>query len=157
MSLRQTERVNGPNYSLQPNVPCSSTEFMIYLIDLSKFQDFCLFCIDQEKAFDRVDHNYLFKIFEAFHFGETFIFCIRLLHSGAGVLLKGDDSAHLSLCTEASERDVICYSHEPLLHQLRQRLTVLTLTVLSHEISLSAYADDIIILINDPKDIDTLN
>lgn len=54
------------------------------LIDLSKFQDldFGLFSIDQEKAFDRVDHNYLLKTLEAFGFGETFISCIKLLYSG---------------------------------------------------------------------------
>lgn len=65
-------------------------EFRIYLINLSKFQDldFGLFWIDQEKAFGRVDHNYLLKTFEAFRFGETFISCIRLLYSAASVLLK---------------------------------------------------------------------
>lgn len=62
-------------------------------MDLSIFQDlnFCLFSIDQEKAFDRVDHNSLFKTFEAFRFGETFlvrISCMRLLYAGASVLLK---------------------------------------------------------------------
>lgn len=45
---------------------------------------------------------------------------------------------------------------EPPLRQLRQSLTGLTLTALNHKICLSAYADDITVLINDPKDTDTL-
>ena len=60
------------------------------VIDLSKLQelDVGLFSIDQEKAFDRVDHSYLFKTLKVFGFGEKFISYINLLYTGATVLLK---------------------------------------------------------------------
>ena len=58
------------------------------IIDLSKLQelDVGLFSIDQEKAFDRVDHPFLFKTLDVFGFG--IISWINLLYTGATVLLK---------------------------------------------------------------------
>lgn len=78
-----------------------------------------LFSIDQEKAFDRVDDNSLFKTFEAFRFGETFISCMRLLYAGASGLLKvgGGLSPPVPLYRGVRQGR---YSHEPLLLQLRQ-------------------------------------
>ena len=60
------------------------------IIDLSKLQNLNVgpFSIDQEKAFDRVDHIYLFKSFEDFGFNFKFISWGKLLYSDATVLLK---------------------------------------------------------------------
>ena len=51
------------------------------LIDLANKEDDTLAFIflDQEKAFDRVNHNFLFKTMRAFGIGETFIDWIKLL------------------------------------------------------------------------------
>ncbi len=46
---------------------------MLYLTELHKL-DLGFVCLDQEKAFDKVDHEYLFKTLEGFGFGK------RLLH-----------------------------------------------------------------------------
>ena len=39
--------------------------------------------VDQEKAFDRVDRNYLFQVLEAMNFGPSFIQWIKTLYHGA--------------------------------------------------------------------------
>ena len=44
--------------------------------------------LDQEKAFDRVDHEFLFKTMETFDFGETFIGWIKTLYSNASTRIK---------------------------------------------------------------------
>lgn len=44
--------------------------------------------LDQEKAFDRVDHAFLFETFKAFGFGDKFISMIRLLYNDATCMIK---------------------------------------------------------------------
>lgn len=44
--------------------------------------------IDFEKAFDRVEHDFLFDTLEAFDFGENFIGCLRSLYSDARSCVK---------------------------------------------------------------------
>ncbi len=48
--------------------------------------DVGLVALDQEKAFDRVDHNYLFNVLKVFDFGETFLNLIQILYNGASWL-----------------------------------------------------------------------
>jgi len=50
--------------------------------------DVRLIALDQEKAFDRVDHNYLFNVLKVFGFGETFLNLIQLLYNGASCIVK---------------------------------------------------------------------
>lgn len=44
--------------------------------------------LDQEKAFDRVDHVFLFDALKAFGFGDNFISMIRLLYTEATCMIK---------------------------------------------------------------------
>ncbi len=43
--------------------------------------------LDQEKAFDRVDHNFRFETLKAFGFGEIFISTIKLLYNEATCMI----------------------------------------------------------------------
>jgi hypothetical protein len=47
--------------------------------------------VDAKKAFDSVDHNYLFKVLEAYGFGPKFISWVRLLNKDlkADILVNG--------------------------------------------------------------------
>jgi len=44
--------------------------------------------LDQEKAFDRVDHEYLFKTLEAFGFGSNFVSLIKFLYNNIYSMLR---------------------------------------------------------------------
>ena len=60
------------------------------LIDLINKDDSegALIFLDQEKAFDRVEHDFLFKTMAAFGFGDAFIDWIRVLYSNATTRVK---------------------------------------------------------------------
>ena len=60
------------------------------LIDLINKDDSegALIFLDQEKAFDRVEHDFLFKTMTAFGFGDAFIDWIRVLYSNATTRVK---------------------------------------------------------------------
>ncbi|CAM2098249.1 unnamed protein product [Caretta caretta] len=47
-----------------------------------------LLSLDQEKAFDRVDHGYLLRTLQAFGFGPQFVSFIRVLYASAECLVR---------------------------------------------------------------------
>ncbi|CAM2120244.1 unnamed protein product [Caretta caretta] len=49
---------------------------------------FALLSLDQEKAFDRVDHGYLLSTLQAFGFGPQFVGFLRVLYASAECLVK---------------------------------------------------------------------
>ena len=60
------------------------------LIDLANKEDetVAFIFLDQEKAFDRVNHDFLFKTMRAFGIGEGFIKWISILYSNASALVN---------------------------------------------------------------------
>ena len=50
--------------------------------------DFGFLFLDQAKAFDSVDHKYLFSVLKGAGFGETFISCLKLLYPKTHCMLK---------------------------------------------------------------------
>jgi hypothetical protein len=47
-----------------------------------------LVSLDEERAFHRIHHDYLFKTLESLGFGEYFISCIKTLDTNVHVLFK---------------------------------------------------------------------
>ena len=60
------------------------------LIDLANKEDdtAAFIFLDQEKAFDRVNHAFLFKVMKSFGIGENFINWIKLLYSNASAAVN---------------------------------------------------------------------
>ena len=110
--------------------------------------------LDQEKAFDRVDHAFLFKTMRAFGIGDEFIQWVRLLYSNASACIKinGYLSAPISLrrgvrqgCPLSSLLYVMVI--EILALQLRANPQYVGFTVGGEKIISLHYADDAIITI----------
>lgn len=125
---------------------------------------FGLVFMDQEKAFDRVEHKYLWKVLKAFGFNLGFIRKIRVLYNDIESLLKVNGGLcqpfkALRGIRQGCSLSGMLYSLaiEPLLHKLREKMSGFSLNNDEKVFCLSAYADDLVVVVNDQNDIDTLN
>ncbi len=122
--------------------------------------DLGLISLDQEKAFDRVEHKYLLNTLEAFGFIEDFVNKIKVLYNDTESVVKvnGGLSAPFKLTRGVRQRcplSGMLYSVARV-HKVQENINGLCLQSSSKNVSLSAYADDVVVLISDQKDIDTL-
>lgn len=136
---------------------------MVYLTELHTL-DLGLVCLDQEKAFDKFDHEYLFKILERFGFGNQFISWIRLLYKDVYSMLKinGILTRPSSVgrgVTQGCSLSGLLYtiSIESMLRMLREKLQGFTVPT-SHlsntaVVKLTAYTDDIPVIIRSEDDV----
>uniref|UniRef100_A0AAV2LPP2 Uncharacterized protein n=1 Tax=Knipowitschia caucasica TaxID=637954 RepID=A0AAV2LPP2_KNICA len=121
-----------------------------------------LISIDQEKAFDRVEHQYLWQTMAAFGFSPGFIAHIRTLYCDVMSVLKvnGGLSAPFSVgrgIRQGCSLSGMLYSLsiEPLLHRLRADLQGVLLPG-ARPFKVSAYADDLIVFVNSQRDVEVL-
>ena len=137
------------------------------MLDVSKVfgLDFGLRSIDQEKAFDRVDHGYLFRMLNAFGLGDGFISWVRLLYTRVACLAKVGGGLSRPVSVQRGIRQgcplsgqLYTLAIEPFLNCLRAKMKgVLVPGSVPHVyIKMSAYADDITVLVTDQGDLRVL-
>ncbi|CAM4595832.1 unnamed protein product [Lepidochelys kempii] len=121
---------------------------------------FALLSLDQEKAFDRVDHRYLLSTLQAFGFGPQFVGFLWVLYASAECLVKLNWTLTEPVSLGRGERQgcplsgqLYALAIEPFLCLLLRRLTGLVLWESELRLVLSAYADDVLLLIQDPSDL----
>ncbi len=134
------------------------------LFDVCKLYniDIGIISLDQEKAFDRVDHRFLFATLRSFGFGDGFMSLLNLLYKDTFCLLKVGGGLSCPVQVQRGIRQgcpisglLYSLAIEPLLSRLRSRLSGLMFPGLSQRPSLviSAYADDISVFIRDQRDV----
>ena len=110
--------------------------------------------LDQEKAFDRVNHNFLYKTMAAFGIGETFIKWVSTIYSNATSVLSinGFFSDKIALkrgvrqgCPLSALLYVLVI--EVLAIQLRLNPNIVGFTVGGEKIVSAHYVDDTTIII----------
>lgn len=121
--------------------------------------------LDQEKAFDRVDHVYLLKTLEAFGFWSNFVSLIKLLYNNIFSMLRINGSLTRPFSITRGIRQgcplsglLYAISIEPLLVSLRNRLHGVRLSGYPDLIPIksTAYADDVTVVVRNVDDIDNL-
>lgn len=150
-------------------VPGRSMVDNIYLIhdilELSSLLDSNtgLISLDQEKAFDRIEHKFLWKVMERFGFNSGFITMIRVLYNDIESLLKFNGSLCASFMVHRGVQQgcalsgmLYALSLEPPLSRIRASIDGLILPGFNSNIILSAYADNIVVLIKTQNDVDIL-
>lgn len=122
-----------------------------------------LISLDQEKAFDRVEHQYLWQTLQAFGFSSGFIAQIQVLYSDIESVLKINGGLSAPFRVQRGVRQGCSLSGmlyslaiEPFLHRLRSRLAGFSFPGSVDRFKLSAYADDVIVFVKDQRDIDCL-
>ncbi|CAM2114395.1 unnamed protein product [Caretta caretta] len=121
---------------------------------------FALLSLDQEKAFDRVDQGYLLSTLRAFGFGPQFVGFLRVLYASAECLVKLNWTLTKPVnfgrgvrqgCRPSGQLCTLAI--EPFLCLLRRRLTGLVLREPELRLVLSAYANDVLLVVQDPGDL----
>ncbi|CAM2106078.1 unnamed protein product [Caretta caretta] len=121
---------------------------------------FDLLSLDQEKAFDRVNHGYLLSTLWAFGFGPQFVGFLRVLYASAEYLVKLNwtltepvnfGQGVWQVCPLSGQ--LYALAIEPFLCLLRRKLTGLVLWEPELRLVLSAYADDVLLVVQDPGDL----
>ncbi|CAM2105878.1 unnamed protein product [Caretta caretta] len=121
---------------------------------------FALLSLDQEKAFDRVDHGYLLSTLQAFGFGPQFVSFLRVLYASAECLVRLNWTLTEPVSFGQGVRQgcplsgqLYALAIEPFLCLLRRRMTGLVLREPELRLVLSAYADDVLLVVQDPGDL----
>lgn len=121
-----------------------------------KNEDGYVISLDFEKAFDRVEHEYLFEVLRSFGFGENFIKWIEILYKGA--LTKIKCNGFLTDCFKITRSirqgcplSALLYSlvSEPLGLAIRQKKEIIGIEIEENkaEGKVFQYADDTTIIV----------
>lgn len=122
-----------------------------------------LISLDQQKAFDRVEHPYLWYTLESLGFSVGFISMIRTMYCNIESIVKVNGGLSAPFKVQRGVRQgcpmsgmLYSIAIEPFLHKLRANLKGLSVPCCNDRFFLSAYADDVIVFINDDDDINVL-
>ena len=123
-----------------------------------------LLSIDQQKAFDRVAHTWLFKTIEAYNLGNYFSTWIKTLYNKAHSHLLVNNNISTAIHIQKSVRQgcplspiLYILSLEPLLENIRQDSTIKGLKLPNiADKKILAYADDTTFLLQSEKAIKTV-
>lgn len=114
--------------------------------------------LDQEKAFDRIEHKYLFKVLEKFNFPDDYIRWVRILYTGAKAKVNANGSLTGSFEILRSVRQgcplsmilyIICI--EPLARKIIADFRIRGVYVVNIrlQVKISQYADDTCLILLD--------
>ena len=113
--------------------------------------------LDAEKAFDRVEWNYLFSVLKRIGLGPKFISWIRILYKCPMAAVRTNNNLSTYFELHRGTRQgcpmsplVFAIAMEPLAIALRQNVNIKGITRAGLEQKVSLYADDMLLYISDP-------
>lgn len=116
-----------------------------------------ILALDAEKAFDKIHWQFLFHTLSSFNFGDIFIRMISALYFAptARLFINGHVSSQFSLFRGTRQGCplsplLFLLGIEPLLAAIRNCVNITGVTIQDVMVKTLAYADDVLIFINDP-------
>lgn len=114
--------------------------------------------LDQEKAFDKIEHKYLFKVLEKFNFPDDFIRWVQIIYSGAKARVNANGSLTEEFDITRSVRQgcplsmilyILCI--EPLARKIIADIRIRGVYIVNIrlQVKLSQYADDTCLILLD--------
>ncbi|VDI14024.1 Hypothetical predicted protein, partial [Mytilus galloprovincialis] len=140
----------------------ASLRDIIELIENDNLEGY-LIKIDQEKAFDRVDHKYLFHILEKFGFGPQFVHWIKLFYKGIRSSIKCNGFLTnyvpiLNSLRQGCPISALCYviAAEPLVQAILKNKNIKGIEIPNSDknSTVFAHADDFTFTVKDKQSID---
>lgn len=134
--------------------------FIRDILDNGKiFSDSGLISVDQEKAFNRVEHSYLWNVFKAFGFSSNFISMIKALY--CMLKINGDLCSPFKVLRGVRQGCALsgmlyALATEPLLNKLRAEISGVDIPNSTNTVKLSAYANDVVVLIKGQNDVNMM-
>ena len=153
--VHQDQTCSVPGRSIQDNVHLIRN-LIEYVND--KNMPAAIISLDQSKAFDRVSHEYLFKVLHGFGFGAHFISLVKLLYSNiySSVLVNGFVSDEFPIqcsvrqgCSLSPLLYVLCM--EPFAHRIRRDPMIkgIPMPGTQEQCKVCQYADDTNLFVSD--------
>ena len=163
----------GLNHIIHPDQTCSVPGRTIFenlytirdVINLAetKRQKTYIISFDFEKAFDKVDHNFLIKTLETFKFGERFVNFIQTIYTNTKAQVNNNGYLTDTIDIQRGIRQgcplslpLYCIVAEVLANTIRknENITGFTIPGKTQRIKNLLYADDNISITTNPKSID---
>jgi hypothetical protein len=121
----------------------------------------CILTLDFQQAFDRVSHQYLFRVLRQYGISEWFIARVRALYDNAtaSVQVNGALTGNINIknaVRQGSPMSMALYTLglHPVLRSLDRKLSALALGAGRKGETVIAYADDVTVFIMNPNDFD---
>ncbi|KAI2646772.1 putative 149 kDa protein [Labeo rohita] len=164
---KEMDQIIGPDqtYCVPGRLISDNIVLIRDLLEVAKLFDLNigLVSIDQEKAFDRVEQKYLWETMVAFGFTSGFINKIKRLYCNVQSVLKINGVLSAPFQVQQGIRQgcplsgmLYSLAFEPLVQKLRSVLQGVILPGSNIPLKLSAYADDLVVIVDNQKDTDML-
>ena len=122
-----------------------------------------MICIDFEKAFDSVEHDFIFKTLEKFNFGERFIGWIKMFYKNPGFKVKNNGwISHPQTMTRGIRQGcsmsalLFVLVVEVMAQMIRKNKNIEGIEIGKTEFKIAQYADDSTIFVRNTKSIKEL-
>ncbi len=134
----------------------TNTRRLLNLIDYScnRNLQITILSLDAEKAFDRVNWNFLFATLHKFGFGNSFINWLKILYNSPTACVRTNAQTSSSFCLKRGTRQgcplspsLFAIFIEPLAAAIRQATVIKGIKCKNVEHKVSLYADDVLLFL----------